>query len=279
MRILGISRGLIYSPNLVGNDAAIFTAVVDELRALGHEVKTIREEKMTEVDYDQFDRVVTMARNGEMMRRLGENETEKFVNSLNGGLICQSKAMLALEMERLGIPQPRFQCGHGNDVYYESEPGMALMPVWLKNSDETAVTSDDILFCKTEKEYEKAMLKYRRWGVDTWLLQEHQTGDLVKFYGVEGTVFFHWQYASSGHSKFGLEKINGTPKGYSFDVKLMKAYANQLAKSLDTPIYGGDVVIGKNGEMWFIDFNDFPSFSSCREQAAKAIAKRVAGNS
>ena len=63
MRILGISRGIDYSPNLVGDDAAIFTAVIDELRHLGHEVITIREEEMRKQDYSSFDRVMTMARN------------------------------------------------------------------------------------------------------------------------------------------------------------------------------------------------------------------------
>lgn len=275
MKILGISRGLIYSPNMVGNDAAIFTAVVDELRALGHEVSTIREEKMTEVNYDKYDRVVTMARNGEMMRKLKEEDTKHFVNSLTGGLMCQSKVVMAQEMERLGIPQPRFKCGHDDTVDYESDSQRMLLPAWLKNSDETAVMADDIKFCATEKDCEKIKRKFRLWGVRAWLLQEHQAGDLVKFYGVEGTDFFHWQYASLGHSKFGLERYNGREKGYAFDVKRMKMYADQLAKSLDVPIYGGDVIIGENGKMWFIDFNDFPSFSSCREKAAKAIATRV----
>ena len=36
-----------------------------------------------------------------------------------------------------------------------------------------------------------------------------------------------------------------------------------------------DVIIDEEGGFWFIDFNDFPSFSACREMAAKAIAKRI----
>ena len=44
---------------------------------------------------------------------------------------------------------------------------------------------------------------------------------------------------------------------------------------MQVPIYGGDAVIDEKGKIWFIDFNDFPSFSSCRDQAARAIAERV----
>ena len=46
-------------------------------------------------------------------------------------------------------------------------------------------------------------------------------------------------------------------------------------KLLQIPVYGGDVVIDEDGEFWFIDFNDFPSFSSCRARAAEAIAQRI----
>jgi hypothetical protein len=66
---------------------------------------------------------------------------------------------------------------------------------------------------------------------------------LVKFYGVEGTDFFHWNYASRGHSKFGLEKVNGKEQGYPFDAQRIKRYADMTAKQLNTPIYGGDVII------------------------------------
>ena len=92
---------------------------------------------------------------------------------------------------------------------------------------------------------------------------------------MEGTGFFQWRYASKGHSKFGLEKINGPEAGYKFDAGQVQEYAEKLARALEVPIYGGDAVIDEEGNIWLIDFNDFPSFSSCRERAAKAIAERV----
>ncbi len=50
-----------------------------------------------------------------------------------------------------------------------------------------------------------------------------------------------------------------------------------LARKLNVPIYGGDVIIDQEGEFWFIDFNDFPSFSCCRKEAAEAIVQRIIG--
>ena len=285
MKVLGIRRGLKYSPNLVGNDAAIFTAVMDELRAEGHEVSTIREEEMLAQDYGAYDRVVTMARSmatlATLMDDLKEREDvqEKFFNSVRGAVVCMSKSLVALQMLMSDIPQPAFRIGQDKKIIFDStnqkgKTGLRF-PLWLKNSEGTATTSVDTLFCQTKKEYMEARKAYQEMGVSTWLVQDHVVGDLIKFYGVEGTGFFQWRYASKGHSKFGLEKINGPEAGYKFDAGQVQEYAEKLARALKVPFYGGDAVIDEEGNIWLIDFNDFPSFSSCRERAAKAIAERV----
>ena len=62
MKIVGISRGEAYSPNLVGCDAAIFNAVAEALREMNHEVVCISENEMVGFDYTPYDRVFTMAR-------------------------------------------------------------------------------------------------------------------------------------------------------------------------------------------------------------------------
>ena len=46
MKILGISRSEVFSPHLEENDAAIFRAVTERLRAWGHEVMVITEAEM-----------------------------------------------------------------------------------------------------------------------------------------------------------------------------------------------------------------------------------------
>lgn len=281
MNILCISRGLRFSPNLAGEDAAIFTTVVDELRAMEHRVTTLQEEKMTKVDYAPFDRVMTMARDTPslvMLEQMTDGETQrKFINSIKGMLACTNKAKVAALMLEEGVPQPEFVAGRLDEVLFCS-PGAKdsiSTPAWLKNSDGSATRAEDTLFCDKPKSYRTAKKLFRKMGVETWLLQEHRVGDLVKFYGVEGTDFFHWQYAIMTHSKFGLEKINGRIRGYDFDVQHVKHYADKLARRMGVPVYGGDVIISLGGKLHFIDFNDFPSFSSCREMAAKAIAKRI----
>ncbi|MBO4216105.1 MAG: hypothetical protein J5888_07240 [Bacteroidaceae bacterium] len=281
MKILGIRRGTKYSPNLVGNDAAIFTAVVDELRAMGHEVASISENEMTGFDYTSYGRVFSMARDPFSLVML-EKETDmatqqKFINSINGILSCTNKAAVATQMLDAGIPQPEFLIGEQRNLLFcsvEDKNNIAL-PLWLKNCDGSATVADDTVFCTSEKEFNRAFKQMEEREVNLWMVQEHKSGDLIKFYGVEGTDFFYWSYASQGHSKFGLEAVNGKEKGYSFQSGRIKLYADMLAKKLNVPIYGGDAVIDEEGKFWFIDFNDFPSFSSCREEAAEAIAKRI----
>lgn len=284
MKVLGISRGQKYSPNLSGSDAAIFKAVADVLKEKGHEVHTIGEEEMLRHDYTPYDRVFTMARDTFNLVML-EKDTDvktlaKFINSLDGILTCTNKAAVASQMLEAGIPQPEFLVGlQHNIVCCSTESKDEIVPpLWLKNCDGSALVAEDTAFCRTKEDFASAFKNFEERDVAMWMAQEHQPGDLIKFYGVEGTSFFAWNYASQGHSKFGLEQVNGKEKGYAFNPERIKLYADMVAKKLNVPIYGGDAIIDEEGNFWFIDFNDFPSFSSCTLRAAEAIAQRITHN-
>jgi hypothetical protein len=45
-----------------------------------------------------------------------------------------------------------------------------------------------------------------------------------------------------------------------------------LAAAVGLQVYGGDCIVTVDGAWYMIDFNDWPSFSRCREEAAEAIA-------
>jgi hypothetical protein len=108
------------------------------------------------------------------------------------------------------------------------------------------------------------------------VINEHLIGDLVKFYGVAGTGFFHWFYPNDmNHSKFGLEKINGEAKGLPFNLAYLKEICTKAANVLNVYIYGGDCVVDTNGNIKIIDFNDWPSFAPCRMDAAPYIAQCI----
>lgn len=295
MRLLGIRRGAKYSPNLVDSDAAIFNKVTEKLIEMGHKVDVVNEDEMCNAAYDTYDRVYGMERDccniSKMIDNLSDDDMIKFANSLEGIMTCTSKGTICVMMQDAHVPQPdykyykdgKMECSMCNDM---TQPDTAsgpmcgchnalAYPVWMKNSDSCAVTSDDTTYCTSDAERHAAINNFEDRGIRAWVEQKHMQGDLIKFYGVEGTDFFHWQYASHGHSKFGLEKINGKEVGYRFDALAIKESIDRLASRINVPIYGGDAIIDADGHFWIIDFNDFPSFSSCREKAAEAIARRI----
>jgi hypothetical protein len=67
--------------------------------------------------------------------------------------------------------------------------------------------------------------------------------------------------------------VNGKAQHFAFDEPYLIHEVHRLADVVSLDIYGGDAIIDKDGRIYIIDFNDWPSFSRCREDAAKAIAK------
>jgi hypothetical protein len=53
------------------------------------------------------------------------------------------------------------------------------------------------------------------------------------------------------------------------------ALAERGAAALGLDVYGGDGVCAADGSLTLIDFNDWPSFSRCRTEAAGAIGRRL----
>jgi len=70
-------------------------------------------------------------------------------------------------------------------------------------------------------------------------------------------------------------EINGIAKGIPFSVEELKIQSDKAAEALNVPIYGGDCVISADGTLRIIDFNDWPSFARCREEAGGKIAECI----
>ena len=69
--------------------------------------------------------------------------------------------------------------------------------------------------------------KFQKKGIKEAIVCKHVAGDLLKFYGVEGSGFFYFYYptADGGFSKFGLERHNGKAHKYAFDTTRLTAEA------------------------------------------------------
>jgi len=290
MNIIGISRGTRFSPNHVGNDAAIYNKVIEELLRMGHSVRSYAEDEFANASLDELagaslegtfesssdglpEVVVTMARDKQTLTRLLEWEARgvRIINSPRGILNCVRRPMTELLLAHK-VPHPRSWIVATDEPF----PLEVTFPCWLKRGDSHAMVKQDVCYASTRDEAIRVVADMRERGIPSVVINEHLVGDLVKFYGVQGNDFFHWFYPSAhSHSKFGLETINGQAQGLPFDPAHLKQYADEAARVLDVPVYGGDAVVMADGSIRIIDFNDWPSFVPCREEAARAIAGRV----
>ena len=256
MKILLIQRAERFSPNSVEKDKAILEAVGAKLCAAGHLVDMVSEEHTFSAD--GYDRVLTM---GRLPETLGQLKNKAGVLNASQGIRNCERCTLATIMQRADIPVPPTEGQHG---------------YWLKRGDAAAQSKDDVQFAASQTELDAKIAAFEKRGISQYTVSAHVPGDLVKFYGVSGTDFFRYYYPTDdGESKFGDEQRNGAARHYPFVVEALQADVEKLAQAVGIVVYGGDCIIREDGSYCVIDFNDWPSFSRCREEAAGAIAKLV----
>ena len=255
--VVMVYRAERFSPNSVGRDRAIIDAVEALMKAKGHTVTSVNE---NELDFDcHADVILTMARSPEALDILRAKEAEGCAvkNSPYGVMACRRSNIDSL-MRAAGLPAAPL---NGNNGY------------WLKRGDEAAQNKEDVVFAKDENEKNIVIARFNERGVTDIVVTAHVVGDLVKFYGVRNTAFFRTFYpGDNGWSKFGDETVNGLPHHYTFPVGKLWQDADKLASLAGVDIYGGDCIVKADGTYAIIDFNDWPSFAVCRDDAAEAIA-------
>ena len=264
-QILMVQRDESFSPNAVEKDLAILQAVGEKLRERGASVSYVKEELLQDKRWKLGDRVgviFSMARSEKSLAVLQQAQAEgvMVVNDPRSIEICNSRRAIDGLMRSNRIPAA---------PYYERGKG------WIK-----ADRGHDVRFAANEEE----MLAFKQQAADNFLLllrsspfrhqgrpvsrrieknvlhrfhcscsllTAHVEGTLVKFYGVADRFF--------------------SPQGYP---QVAEAAA-RLACLVGIQVYGGDAVLLSDGTFAIIDFNDWPSFSSCREEAAAAICRLI----
>ncbi len=261
MRVLAIYRAEIFSPNSKEKDTAILEAVSEVLRSEGHKVKGVREDDF--LGSEDVDLILSMGRRIKTLNTLKKKQSEGLIviNSPES-VLASARSKVDHLMRLNGIPAaPK----DGNDGY------------WLKRGDASAQESCDVVFAKNEKEKKDFLDDFLKRGVNDVLITSHVKGDCIKFYGVNSPEnFFRYFYPNDfGDTKFGNEKINGATKHYEFLVDDLKKDVAKLAQLTGLEVYGGDCIVRGDGSYAIIDFNDWPSFSRCKDEAARAIATLV----
>lgn len=270
--LISIYRAERYSPNSVGRDKAIMDAVCEKLSTRYNIYKTREEDIETEgmplmlrlADTHQPHSgapllVLSMARSRKALDILTQMEAEgaRVINRPQA-VLNATRTVIDRMMRENDIPCAPLHGDHG---------------WWIKRGDEAAQEKGDVRFAADDRKRDATIEEFHKRGITHIVTTAHVRGDLVKFYGVTGTAFFHTTYPTDGgFSKFGDETRNGTSRHTPFDIAALHGDASRLAQLTGIEVYGGDCIVRSDGSYAIIDFNDWPSFSVCRQDAAEAIA-------
>ena len=204
MKWLGVTRAKRFSPGMADKDLSIMKAVADLLEAEGSQMELCTEENFeTETGLDRWrevDGVFTMLRGEKALEQLQRLELKGIpvLNPTAGIRNAERKNITRLMMEH-GIPMPQ--------TWRVDETQMpdCSFPCWLKRADGWAQKRKDVAFAESREQLLAAAIEMRRGNPGcSMTVSEHLQGDLVKFYGVEGTSFFSWRYPDPGNTKFGF---------------------------------------------------------------------------
>lgn len=168
--IIGITRAERFSPNSTDKDRAIMQAVIGLLRG-----KMIAEEDFCGLPPDTCCTILSMARLPRTLQLLKQCEASgtTVINPARGVENCRRSVLDGI-MRSAAIPMPPTT---GKDGY------------WIKRGDAAAQSPSDVVFCENEAELELAEKRFTDSGITNYVVSAHVCGDLVKFYGVEGTGF------------------------------------------------------------------------------------------
>lgn len=262
MKIATIARDAAHSPQMVEQDTAILKCIEQELAAMGHSTARLDEKE----DFSGYDAICHMTRSHTTLQRLKTAEAYgcRVINSPVAVENCSRIEFMNI-LRQNNIPQPPYTLLTGSCL-----PATLQYPGWIKKSEGWSARKEDVAFVTNGNEAAEAVAAIS----GTTVYCNHIEGDVVKFYGVMENFFAHC-YPNPEKTKFGWERVNGTPKHYPFDEEQMKSIAFAAAKAVGLDVFGGDCIVTPTGEIFIIDINDFPSFSAVRSEAAHEIARII----
>lgn len=268
-RVTLVYRDERFSPHAVMKDRAILEAVGLRLRAKGYRTAFVDEGDLRADD--TADAFLTMGRSEHALDVLAEMERQ-------GRVVVNGSRGVRTASDRCGMDSLMRREGVATAPRYDSRPTTDGDGFWVKRGEGTATTADDVTYARTWNEVEMRVNDLQSRGFERVLVSGHLMGDIVKFYGIAGSDFFSYTYPTDdGDSKFGNERVNGAAHHFTFSEEHLREEARRLAVIVGLTVYGGDAIVRSDGSVAIIDFNDWPSFSCCRDEAADAIADVVDG--
>lgn len=271
IEILAVERFAEYSPNSENKDKQIIKSVANKLGNLGYSVN-IKNEKDLNFSKDYCKYVISMARNPMVVScfDVWQKDGAIILNSPLSCHNCYRERQTKIFIEN-NIPIPKSEVILTDNKDLEKISWIRDSEYWLKRADFQTIEEIDVTKRKTLNEGYQVLKNYLLRGIHRAVISENIEGDVVKFYGVQGTNWFYYYYPTE--DKF-HNKVNQTDSRIQFNDKEFIKICEKAAQLLDLNIYGGDAIIDSYGKPYIIDMNDFPSFSKCREEAAQKIVER-----
>lgn len=269
-----IYRASKYSPNLIDADRRILEAVGENLLGQGYGIKFYGEDDVLDVEIEQST-IIHMCRSDKALSRLQEYKNYGYlvINTPTSIKNCTRRKIYKLFTQKMVlIPETTIVETNSSEQPF----GNTFAPCWLKLPDAPTVNKEDIIYASTYPQYIEALKTFAKNRHKEAIVTKHLSGDLIKFYSVAGEDFIHVHYPTErGYSKFGYEEHNGLIKNIPYNIENLQAICNRAAQAIGITVYGGDAIVTDTGEIFIIDFNDWPSFSPCVELGAKYISKHI----
>ena len=258
--VLGIYREQIFSPGKVSDDAAILDATLTELSRLVPNVTSINAEglaaSMTRPSY-----VLSMARSEHALGIIEDwaKQGSRIINSVESVRNCHRRLLTPILLRTgFSLPFSRIVPIQEAEELCNLDGSGAI---WLKRGDvNAAIQADDVRLVRSRQEIACAVQHFRAQEVRHILVQQNVEGPVVKFYGVGRDMYFFRAFLCSSDEDIGSH------------VQQLAAVAQRAASAVGLEVYGGDAILAGHDQALLIDFNDWPSFSRCKQSAAMSIA-------
>lgn len=258
---VGVARERVYSPGKVEDDRAILDAVAAQLAGT-HRVEVIDADAPLPA-VAPAPVVFAMAQGPAALATLRDWEAAgaRVINSVAGIENAHRRRMLAA-FARDGVQHPQSAILPTGDA--AALPAWVDAGAWLKRGDVHATDPDDVVRVADRAAATAALAAFARRGIAVACVQRHVEGEVIKFYAVRGGAFF---------ACFGAD--GAPPRLDPGTREAMLELAEAGAAALELEVYGGDCVCARDGSLWLIDLNDWPSYGRCRFGAGQAIASYV----
>jgi glutathione synthase/RimK-type ligase-like ATP-grasp enzyme len=264
VRALGVYRESEFSPGKIGADAAILDAVLANLAAQQIVTSAVGPAEFIRGQMADCDLILAMCQSEQALERLSAMQAGGVlvINSPPAIRACYRDRMGQL-LVQAGVPVPEGSLVETSDSSYRRALD-AMDPrhgIYAKRGDLHALSANDVRRVDDEAALNLVLKDFAARGIRRAYLQVAVEGRVVKFYGVSGTSYFSVADADSA--------LSGP-----LTARLHEA-AQHAAGALGLEVWGGDAIVSGD-QFKIVDFNDWPSFEQVREQAAQAIARRVA---